>query len=79
MFWIVFIIIPIILLMVFEKTKPDLAPLVIVLCPVINVIFYFREFMYYEARPLLIFFTVIQMVVVTVPAFLMRWKNQKNK
>ena len=78
MFWIVFIIVPIVFLTLFEKKKPDFAPLVIVFCPIVNVIFFFQEFMYYEARTLLLFFTAIQMAVVAVPAFLIRWKNQKK-
>ena len=55
MFWIIFVIVPIIILALFSWKKPAMAPWAIIICPVINLIFFFREFMYYEARGFLLF------------------------
>ncbi|MBR3706026.1 MAG: hypothetical protein IKM19_03575 [Firmicutes bacterium] len=39
---------------------------------------FFREFMYYEARGLLLFFTAIQVMIVAVAAFVVRWQGNKQ-
>ena len=78
MFWIIFVIVPIIILALFSWKKPAMAPWAIIICPVINLIFFFREFMYYEARGLLLFFTAIQVMIVAVAAFVVRWQGNKQ-
>ena len=78
MFWIIFVIVPIIILALFSWKKPEMAPWAIIICPVINLIFFFREFMYYEARGLLLFYTAIQVMIVAVAAFVVRWQGNKQ-
>ena len=69
--------IPLLLLILFGFKRPNLAPLTIALCPVIDFIVYYREFFYYESRPLILLLTAAQVAVVAVLSLLIRSRGRR--
>lgn len=75
----VYLGIPLLLLVLLGLKCPRLAPLTIIICPVIDFIVYAQEFFYYESRPLILLFTAAQVILTTIPAFIIRAKAKPEE
>ena len=75
----VYAVCPIILLALFGWKKPRLAPLALVICPVIEFIVYHQEFFYYESRGLILLITAIQVILTAIPAFIIQAKSKARR
>ena len=73
----VYLGIPLLLLVLLDLKCPRLAPLTIIICPVIDFIVYAQEFFYYESRPLILLFTAAQVAVVAVLSLLIRSRGRR--
>lgn len=73
----VYLGIPLLLLVLLGLKCPRLAPLTIIICPVIDFIVYAQEFFYYESRPLILLFTAAQVAVVAVLSLLIRSRGRR--
>lgn len=76
-FWVVYVIAPVMLLLLFGRLIPRWAPLAILICSVLDLLFFLDDFLYYEARGFALLFTGIQIVIVAVCALAIRAKARK--
>ncbi len=76
MFWILCMVLPFVILTLFACKKPLLAPLSIVISLISDIVFLVKNY-YYETLPWFILFAVMQLAVVSVAAFVVRWKAQE--
>ena len=75
MFYVVYIIVPIIVLVLFERFAARNALLSIPICILFELVFFWKEFSYYEARPFVIMYTLIQIFVMAI--FSMNIRDKK--
>ena len=76
MFYIIYIFVPIIFLALFSHFSPKDALLSVPICILLDLGFFWNDFAYYESRPLVILLTVVQAVIVTVCALIIKSKEQ---
>ena len=77
LFFLFWLGIPIVLLILFALFKPKLAPLTLLICPVLDLIFYWQEFLYYEGRPFILLFTALQLTFIAA-ACLTLWLRRRK-
>lgn len=70
MFPFIYLCLPVILLILCARFRPNLAWGLIPLCPVLDILFFRTEFAYYEARVFFVFFSCIQAAALTLGAIL---------
>ena len=70
--------IPVVLLILFSLFKPRLAPLTLLICPALDLIVYWQEFLYYEGRPFLLLFMGFQFVFMAA-ACLTLWLRRRKR
>ena len=75
MFYVVYILLPIIILALFEHFASKQVLLCVPICILFDLVFFWHEFSYYEARPLIIMCTVVETIVVIIFALNIRWKK----
>lgn len=78
LFLIIYILAPIAMLTIFRAKSPKHSWLALVICPVIDVLFFYREFTYYESRPIGIFFTIVQVIAVAIVVLIIRKRTYKQ-
>lgn len=78
LFVIVYLLVPIAMLMFFGTKKPAHSWLAIIICPMIDVLFFYQDFMYYESRPIVILFTIVQTIAVAIVVLIIRKKTFKQ-
>jgi len=71
-FHIVWFGIPIILLLLFGFLRPKKAPLALLVCPIVDILTYWQDFLYYEGRPIILLFIAIQAILIASPALIIR-------
>ena len=69
--------IPIVLLVLFALFRPKLAPLTALICPVLDLILYWREFLYYEGRPFILLFMSLQLIFIAAACLALWFKRRK--
>lgn len=74
-FWVIYVLAPIIVLLLFQYLAPRWAPLALLICPVLDFLFFMDEFFY--ARWFALLFTGIQMLLTAVPALLI-WARARR-
>ena len=79
MFYLIFIVLPILLLILFGLKRPRLTPLTLLICPIMDILMYWQDFLYYEGRPFILLFIAIQAILITIPAFLIRAKAKAKE
>ena len=79
MFYLIFIVLPILLLILFGLKRPRLAPLTLLFCPIVDILMYWQDFLYYEGRPFILLFIAIQAILTAIPAFLIRAKAKAKE
>jgi len=70
--------IPIVLLLLFALFRPKLAPLTLLICPVLDLIFYWQEFLHYEGRPFLLLFMGFQLTFIAAACLTLWLKRRKD-
>lgn len=70
--------IPALLLIFFSLFKPKLAPLALLICPIVDLLVYNESFFYYESQGLLLLFTAVQLILTAIPAALICLKPRKG-
>lgn len=78
LFYVFWLGIPIVLLILFALFRPKLAPLTLLICPVADLIFYWREFLHYEGRAFLLLFMGLQLAFIAA-ACLTLWLMRRRK
>ena len=78
LFYVFWLGIPILLLILFALFKPKLAPLTLLICPVLDLIFYWQELFYYESRPFLLLFMALQLTFIAA-ACLTLWLKRRRR
>ena len=76
-FYVFWLGVPALLLTLFALFKPRLAPLTLLLCPVIDLILYWQEFLYYEGRPFLLLFLALQLTFIAAACLTLWLKRRK--
>jgi|GEM_PF-6071641 len=71
-------VVPVALLLYFGVRKPKYIWLTIVICPIVDFLSLYDYFMYYESKGLMIVFTVLQALVVSILAAVI-WKLRRPK
>ena len=79
MFYLIFIVLPILLLILFGLKRPRLTPLTLLICPIMDILMYWQDFLYYEGRPFILLFIAIQAILTAIPAFLIRAKAKSKE
>ena len=79
MFYLIFIVLPILLLILFGLKRPRLTPLTLLICPIMDILMYWQDFLYYEGRPFILLFIAIQAILTAIPAFLIRAKAKAKE
>ena len=72
LFYTVWFGVPIVLLLLFGIFRPKLAPLTLLVCPVVDILAYWQDFLSYEGRPFILFFIALQISLTGIPAFILR-------
>ena len=76
MFYVIYIVVPIIILALFDHFAPKKSLISVPICMILDIVFFWKEFSYYEARPLAIMFTVVQTIIVIIFATNIRGKKK---
>ena len=78
-FYTVWFGVPLVLLLLFGFLRPRLTPLILLICPIVDMLAYWQDFLYYESRPFILLFIAIQAILIAIPAFLIRAKAVKKE
>ena len=74
--YLVFFVFPLFFLFLFGWKKPGLTWVSIPVCLVIGTVIYWQELLYYEARPLvLFFFTILAVVMLVLSLIIMKFRK----
>lgn len=76
-FYLFWLGIPVLLLILFALFRPKLAPLTLLICPVLDLIVYWQELLYYESRPFILLFMAFQFVFIAA-ACLTLWLRRRK-
>lgn len=76
MFYVIYIFVPIVFLTLFTYFSPKDALLSVPVCILLDLGFFWNDFAYYESRPLVIMFTVVQVIIVTVSALIIKGESK---
>lgn len=71
MFYVVYCGVPILLLILFGLLRPRLAPLTLLICPVVDLLVYRREFFSYEGRGFMLLLTAAQLLIAAFPVLIL--------
>lgn len=77
-FYLFWLGIPALLLILFALFRPKLAPLTLLICPVLDTIFYWQEFLYYESRPFILLFMALQLTFIATACLTLWLKGRKG-
>jgi len=77
LFYVFWLGVPALLLTLFALFRPRLAPLTLLICPIADLIFYWREFLHYEGRPFLLLFMAFQLTFIAAACLTLRLKGRK--
>lgn len=58
------IIVPLVLLLYFGIKQPQYMWLTIGICPIVDILSLYQDFMYYESRPIIIILTILHTVLI---------------
>ena len=75
----IYILLPLILLLLFSRFLPNAAWLLILLCPVLDILCFRAEFAYYEARGLLAYCSCVQAAILTLAVILITRFRQRPR
>ena len=76
MFYVIYIFAPIVFLALFSHFSPKHALLSVPICILLDLGFFWNDFAHYESRPLVIMFTVVQVIIVTVSALIIKGESK---
>ena len=72
------ILVPVVLLLYFGIKKPRYIWMTIGICPIVDILSFFQDFMYYEGRPIVIVITVLHTILIAGLVIVIR-KISKHK
>lgn len=79
LFWLVYILVPMVLLLLFALYKPRLSILTVPVCAILDFVFFLKDFLYYEGTIIMLIFTAVQAVVVSALALgIIKFRRQMH-
>ena len=79
-FYVIYLGVPLALLLFFGLYRPKLAPLTVLICPLVIFLIFHREFFYDESqRGALLLILAAHTVLVAIPAFIIRAKAKTKE
>jgi len=80
LFYVIYLGVPLSLLLFFGIYRPKLAPLTVLICPIVIFLIFHREFFYDESqRGALLLILAAHTVLVAIPAFIIRAKAKSKE
>ena len=78
--YVIYLGVPLALLLFFGLYRPKLAPLTVLICPLLIFLMFHREFLYdVSQRGAMLLILAIHAALIAIPAFIIRAKAQKKE